>query len=58
MAQALMTYETIDAQQIDDLMAGKEPQPPKDWTGPVLPKIDDDGNPMPQPDLNNPAAEV
>ena len=32
MADALMKYETIDASQIDDIMAGKEPGPPKDWS--------------------------
>jgi len=31
MADALMKYETIDRHQIDDLMAGKEPRPPKNW---------------------------
>jgi cell division protease FtsH len=31
MADALMKYETIDAKQIDDIMAGKEPRPPSDW---------------------------
>src|SRR6187455_3709096 len=31
MAQALMTYETIDEQQIKDIMAGKTPKPPADW---------------------------
>ena len=31
MKDALMKYETIDAKQIDDLMAGKEPRPPADW---------------------------
>jgi len=33
MAQALMLYETIDAAQIDDIMAGREPREPKDWGG-------------------------
>jgi len=33
MAQALMVYETIDADQIDDIMAGREPREPKDWGG-------------------------
>src|SRR5215472_14819541 len=28
MAGALMKYETLDAEQIDDIMAGKEPRPP------------------------------
>ena len=32
MSDALMKYETIDAAQIDALMEGKEPPPPKDWT--------------------------
>ena len=31
MAQALIKYETIDAEQIADIMAGREPRPPKDW---------------------------
>jgi len=31
MAEALMKYETIDADQINDIMAGKEPRPPRDW---------------------------
>ena len=31
MAKALMEYETIDASQIDDIMAGKAPQPPAGW---------------------------
>ncbi len=34
MAAALMRYETIDAAQIADIMAGRKPRPPKDWTDP------------------------
>ncbi|GAB4358596.1 MAG: ATP-dependent zinc metalloprotease FtsH [Gammaproteobacteria bacterium] len=30
MAEALMKYETIDKEQIDDIMAGRKPRPPKD----------------------------
>jgi cell division protease FtsH len=29
MAKALLEWETIDADQIDDIMAGKPPRPPK-----------------------------
>ncbi len=29
MAKALLEWETLDAEQIDDIMAGKPPQPPK-----------------------------
>ncbi|WP_295957697.1 ATP-dependent zinc metalloprotease FtsH [Rhodoferax sp.] len=32
MAKALLEWETIDMEQIDDIMAGREPRPPKDWT--------------------------
>ena len=33
MADALMMYETLDADQIKDLMARKPPREPKDWHG-------------------------
>jgi cell division protease FtsH len=32
MAKALLEWETIDMEQIDDIMAGKDPRPPKDFT--------------------------
>jgi cell division protease FtsH len=32
MADALLQYETIDALQIDDIMAGRVPGPPADWS--------------------------
>ena len=32
MADALLKYETIDSDQIDDIMAGKTPRPPADWS--------------------------
>jgi cell division protease FtsH len=52
MAKALLDWETIDAEQIDDIMAGKPPRPPKDWTsssnktgsGPT-PPVNTDGAP-------------
>ena len=31
MAQTLVKYETIDSDQIDDIMSGREPRPPKGW---------------------------
>ena len=34
MAKALLDWETIDADQIDDIMAGKPPREPKDYTKP------------------------
>jgi cell division protease FtsH len=32
MAEALVHYETIDAGQIADIMAGREPRPPAEWS--------------------------
>jgi cell division protease FtsH len=32
MADALIKYETIDAAQIDDIMAGQDPRPPASWS--------------------------
>ena len=32
MASALLMYETINADQIDDIMAGAKPRAPKDWS--------------------------
>jgi len=31
MAEALVRYETIDGRMIDQIMQGKEPDPPEDW---------------------------
>jgi cell division protease FtsH len=31
MTDALMKYETIDEEQIKDIMDGKVPRPPRDW---------------------------
>ena len=33
MAEALMKFETIDADQIDDIMSGRPAREPRDWTG-------------------------
>jgi cell division protease FtsH len=52
MAKALLEWETIDSDQIDDIMAGKEPRPPKDWT-PRIPAADSGpsgGSPAVNPD--------
>ena len=35
MAKALLELETIDADQIDDIMAGKPPRPPKPAPAPA-----------------------
>jgi len=45
MADALMKYETIDAKQIDDIMAGIPPQPPEGWNDNKNAKSDDTAAP-------------
>lgn len=40
MAEALIKYETIDSDQINDVMAGKVPRPPKDLQEPNEPPPD------------------
>ncbi|MDD2975489.1 ATP-dependent zinc metalloprotease FtsH [Aquabacterium sp.] len=45
MAKALLEWETIDAEQIEEIMAGKEPSPPKDWT----PSVNRSGGGDPKP---------
>jgi cell division protease FtsH len=61
MADALLQYETIDARQIDDIMAGREPGEPADWSKPSssgsvppnLPPRGDAGSPK----LGDPATQ-
>ncbi|MGE8398048.1 MAG: hypothetical protein ACN6NT_10635, partial [Comamonas sp.] len=43
MAKAMLEWETIDMSQLDEIFAGKEPSPPKDWVAPA-PKSSDDNN--------------
>lgn len=60
MAEALMKYETIDAEQIEDIMSGREPREPRGWGG-----GDDSGAPqakvdepsLPEKPIGGPAAE-
>jgi cell division protease FtsH len=42
MAEALMKYETIDAKQLAEIMAGQVPSPPEDWES--MGVIDKGGN--------------
>ena len=41
MAHALLEWETLDAEQIDDIMAGRQPRPPKPSAAPQPPSLDD-----------------
>ena len=53
MASALLEWETIDSDQIDDIMSGKPPRPPKDW---VPSPVKSSGNVPPVTPGNAPAA--
>ena len=59
MAKALIEWETLDAAQIDDIMAGRKPQPPQDTSGaggsPRNGKKPE--TPVPKPRLDTPAGE-
>jgi len=46
MAGALLEWETIDSEQVEDIMQGKPPRPPKDWTPPSTPKNGGPGAPI------------
>jgi cell division protease FtsH len=45
MSDALMKYETIDAAQIAEIMAGKEPSPPEGWTDDIPDDSNDNNKP-------------
>ena len=53
MTAALLELETIDADQINDIMAGKPPRPPKPSSAPVKPA--GDNTPGPEPTATAPA---
>jgi cell division protease FtsH len=46
MAKALLEWETIDGEQLDDIMAGRPPRPPKDWTPPASKPSGGPGTPV------------
>jgi cell division protease FtsH len=52
MAETLLEYETIDGEQIEAIMAGRKPGPPKDWQKPS------DTGPSGSPNVGKPAAPI
>ncbi len=67
MAEALIKYETIDAEQIDAIMEGRKPGPPADWTDdgkddmpspPPSPAVDDASSDKKSGPIGGPASEV
>ena len=61
MADALMKYETIDAEQIEDIMSGRVAREPRDWTGGSgdagTPVVSSDEADRPEKPIGGPAAE-
>ncbi|MDG9928423.1 MULTISPECIES: ATP-dependent zinc metalloprotease FtsH [Pseudomonas] len=51
MADALMKYETIDSEQIDDIMSGRAPREPRDWQG-------GSGTPTPKEQVERPETPI
>ncbi len=56
MAAALIKYETIDEEQIKEIMAGREPRPPADWEEPGAPGVGK--GPTPAPVIGPPASQT
>ncbi|MCO3830183.1 ATP-dependent zinc metalloprotease FtsH [Pseudomonas aeruginosa] len=62
MADALMKYEPIDSDQIDDIMAGRVPREPRDWqggsgTGTPPANLEESGRRENTPPIGGPAGE-
>ena len=51
--KTLIKYETIDSNQIKDIMDDKEPRPPEDWNS----NDDSPDNTTPSSDIGGPATE-
>ncbi|MEO7065804.1 MAG: ATP-dependent zinc metalloprotease FtsH [Rhodanobacter sp.] len=58
MANALLQYETIDAHQIDDIMAGRVPGPPADWEKDATARATPPPPPPPKSDAGSAAGKV
>jgi cell division protease FtsH len=62
MAKALLEWETLDSEQIDDIMAGKDPQPPAEISSAKGSGKDDSSSDKsdkknPEPKIDEPAGE-
>jgi cell division protease FtsH len=57
MAAALIKYETIDEEQLKDIMAGRQPRPPADWDETGTPGVGA-GKTTPAPVIGPPASQT
>ncbi|HEY5559185.1 MAG TPA: ATP-dependent zinc metalloprotease FtsH [Steroidobacteraceae bacterium] len=59
MAGALLKYETLESSQIDEIMAGRAPTPPRDWEDTGAPTgAGDAGVAKPEPVIGPPASQT
>ncbi|MEK6663585.1 MAG: ATP-dependent zinc metalloprotease FtsH [Pseudomonadota bacterium] len=58
MAKALLEWETIDADQVNDIMEGRAPRPPKPTPAPIPPSTDSNTPSAPAPNTSKPAEEA
>jgi cell division protease FtsH len=58
MAEALMKYETIDEEQLKDIMAGRVPRPPSGWDESGAASGGKGGGPQPEPVIGPPASQT
>jgi cell division protease FtsH len=57
MAEALLKFETLESSQIDEIMAGRAPTPPRDWDDTAAPTGGRAG-PQPEPVIGPPASQT
>ncbi|MBF8291574.1 MAG: ATP-dependent metalloprotease FtsH, partial [Steroidobacteraceae bacterium] len=57
MAEALLKFETLDSSQIDEIMAGRAPTPPRDWEDASAPS-GTHGAAKPEPVIGPPASQT
>jgi cell division protease FtsH len=57
MAEALLKFETLESSQIDEIMAGRAPTPPRDWEDTGAPTGGRVG-PQPEPVIGPPASQT
>jgi cell division protease FtsH len=58
MAAALIKYETIDEEQLKDIMAGREPKAPRDWDESGAATGGGQGSAKPEPVIGPPASQT
>jgi cell division protease FtsH len=58
MAKALLEWETLDSDQVNDIMEGRAPRPPKPTQPPTSSSADSNTPSAPAPNTGKPAEEA